>query len=345
MAEQQERTEQATPRRRQKAREKGQMPRSRELSTAAGMAGLLLVVHYGGSNFMYNIKDATAKFLAFQYGQDPFRAINVAMLKSFMMLLPFFLGIMICAVASELFQVGFALKPYEPKLSRLNPITGIGKLFSSDVVVEFIKSFMKFLGGGLIFYYIVKRDIYRWPLLMTKELGQLVSGAYGFIANAMVWGLVYLLIIAAASYAFARWQFEKSIRMSKEEIKEEFKEAEGDPKIKSRIRSIQREQARRRMMAEVPKATVVITNPTHLAIALLYQSDKMSAPKIIAKGSGYVAEKIREIARENRIPLYEDKPLARALFAFEIGEFVPQDLYKAVAKILAYIYQLKGKVV
>ncbi|MBF0457066.1 MAG: flagellar biosynthesis protein FlhB [Nitrospirae bacterium] len=344
MAEQQERTEQATPRRRQKAREKGQMPRSKELSTAAGMAGLLLVVHYGGANFMYNLKDTTINFLSLQYGHDPYRAINVAMMKSFTMLLPFFIGIMAFAIASELFQVGFALKPYEPKLSRLNPMSGIGKLFSTDVLVEFVKSFMKFLGGGLIFYFIVKRDIHRWPYLMTKELVQIVSGSYGFIMNAMVWGLVYLLLIAVVSYAFARWQFEKSIRMSKEEIKEEYKETEGDPKIKSRIRSIQREQARRRMMAEVPKATVVITNPTHLAIALLYKGDKMSAPKIIAKGSGYIAERIREIARENRIPLYEDKPLARTLFKLEIGEYVPQELYKAVAKILAYIYQIKGKI-
>ncbi|MBF0567713.1 MAG: flagellar biosynthesis protein FlhB [Nitrospirae bacterium] len=344
MAEQQERTEQATPRRRQKAREKGQMPRSRELTTAAGMAGLLLVIHYGGANFMIKLKDVTTKCLSFQYGHDPFRAINVAMLKSFMMLLPFFLGIMVCAVASEIFQVGFMLKPYEPKLSRLNPMSGLGKLFSTDVLVEFVKSFTKFLGGGLIFYFIVRRDIYRWPLLMTKELVQIVSGTYGFVMSAMVWGLLYLFIIAVLSYAFARWQFEKSIRMSKEEIKEEYKETEGDPKIKSRIRSIQREQARKRMMAEVPKATVVITNPTHLAIALLYKGDKMSAPKITAKGSGYIAEKIRKIARENRIPIYEDKPLARALFQFEIGEFVPQELYKAVARILAYIYQLKGKV-
>ncbi|MCG6553222.1 MAG: flagellar biosynthesis protein FlhB [Candidatus Magnetominusculus sp. LBB02] len=344
MAEQQERTEQATPRRRQKAREKGQMPRSRELTTAAGMAGLLLVAHYGGANFMYKLKDVTVKCLTFQYGQDPFRAINVAMANSFMLLLPFFIGIMVCAVASEVFQVGFMIKAYEPKLSRLNPMTGLGRMFSSDVLVEFTKSFMKFLGGGLVFYFIVSRDIHRWPFLMTKEIGQIVSGAYGFVINAMVWGLVYLTIIAAFSYSFARWQFEKSIRMSKEEIKEEYKETEGDPKIKSRIRSIQREQARRRMMAEVPKATVVITNPTHLAIALIYKGDKMSAPRITAKGSGYVAQKIREIARENRVPIYEDKPLARSLFTFEVGEYVPQELYKAVAKILAYIYQLKGKV-
>ncbi len=293
---------------------------------------------------MFNMKEVTVKFLSFQYGQDPFRAINLAMLKTFMVLLPFFLGIMVLAVASEVMQVGFMLKPFEPKVSRLNPMAGLGKLFSTDVVVEFIKSLLKFLGGGLIFYFIIKRDIYKWPLLMAKELSQIISAAYGFIMNAMVWGFVYLFIIAIISYAFARWQFEKSIKMSKEEVKEEYKETEGDPKIKSRIRSIQREQARRRMMAEVPKATVVITNPTHLAIALLYKGDSMSAPRITAKGSGFVAEKIREIARENRIPLYEDKPLARTLFKFDVGEFVPQDLYKAVARILAYIYQLRGKI-
>lgn len=151
-------------------------------------------------------------------------------------------------------------------------------------------------------------------------------------------------VIALVSFIIEKYRFEESIKMSKQEIKEEHKDTEGDPKVKSKIRGIQREIARRRMMSQVPKATVVITNPTHLAIAILYKEGELGAPKIVAKGSGFVAEKIRELARKHKVPVVEDKPLARLLFKLEIDTYIPQELYKAVARILAYIYKLQGRI-
>ncbi|MBF0608246.1 MAG: flagellar biosynthesis protein FlhB [Candidatus Magnetobacterium sp. LHC-1] len=342
MPEQDERSEQATPRRRQRAREKGQTAKSREVTALAGMAGVLLVVHFGGNYFYNNTTDVLTKFLSLQYGMDPFTATRVAMVKVITLLMPFFIAVMALAVFSDVAQVGFFMKPMELNLSKLNPLEGLKRLFSFNGLIDFLKSLLKFLVGGIIFYQLIKHDIRELPNVSRMELRQIAYISMGFIKEALLYGFLYLFIIAAVSYVFEKWRFEKSIKMSKEEIKEEFKETEGDPKIKSRIRSIQREQARKRMMAEVPKATVIITNPTHLAVALRYKEREMIAPKLIAKGSGYIAERLREIARENGIPVVEDKPLARTLFKLEINTFIPPELYKAVAKILAYIFKLKG---
>ncbi|MBF0316576.1 MAG: flagellar biosynthesis protein FlhB [Nitrospirae bacterium] len=342
MPEQDERSEQATPRRRQRAREKGQTAKSREVTALAGMAGVLLVVHFGGNYVFNNMTDITAKFLKLQYGLDPFTATRVAMVNVITLLMPFFIAVMTLAVASDVAQVGFFVKPLEFSFSKLNPVSGLQRLFSFNGLIDFLKSLLKFLVGGIVFYQVIKHHIHELPNISGMELRQIASMSVGFLKEALLYGFLYLFIVAAISYVFEKWRFEKSIRMSKEEIKEEFKETEGDPKIKSRIRSIQREQARKRMMAEVPKATVIITNPTHLAVALRYKEREMAAPKIIAKGSGYIAERLREIAREHGIPIVEDKPLARTLFKLEINTFIPPELYKTVAKILAYIFRLKG---
>ncbi|KJU87057.1 flagellar biosynthesis protein FlhB [Candidatus Magnetobacterium bavaricum] len=342
MPEQDERSEQATPRRRQRAREKGQTAKSREVTALAGMAGVILVVHFGGNYVFTNMSEMTTRFLTLQYGMDPFTATKIALVNVITLLIPFFIAIMTLALASDVAQVGFFVKPLELNLSKLNPVSGLQRLFSFNGLIDFLKSLLKFVVGGIIFYQVIKHDIYDLPNISRMELLQIASIAVDFLKEALLYGFLYLFIVAAVSYVFEKWRFEKSIKMSKEEIKEEFKETEGDPKIKSRIRSIQREQARKRMMAEVPKATVIITNPTHLAVALRYKEREMAAPKLIAKGSGYIAERIREIAKENGIPVVEDKPLARTLFKLEINTFIPPELYKAVAKILAYIFRLKG---
>ncbi|MEO5356797.1 MAG: flagellar biosynthesis protein FlhB [Nitrospirae bacterium YQR-1] len=344
MAEGQERTERATPRRRQKAREKGQFARSKELTSVAGMAGMIGVLYFGGRHFIFSAKEVTINFLNLSYGLDPFVNIKVAMAKTLLLLLPFMLGIIVLAMTSEIAQVGFMLKDMELSFSRLNPIEGIKRIFSINGLFEFLKNLFKFIGGILIFYLVIKSDIVKLPLLMGKEFNQLTYAAYDFLKEAIWYGFLYLFVIAVVSFVIEKYRFEESIKMSKEEIKEEFKETEGDPKIKSRIRSIQREIARKRMMAEVPKATVIITNPTHLAIALMYKEGGSAPPQIIAKGSGFIAERIREIAREHKVPVVEDKPLARLLFKLELNTYIPQELYKAVARILAYIYKLKGKI-
>ena len=178
---------------------------------------------------------------------------------------------------------------------------------------------------------------------MTLELLELAQVAGGLILRAFVYGFFFYLSLAILDYFMQKRNFERSLKMSKQEIKEENKEVEGNPLIKSRIRSLQREMARRRMMAEVPKATVIITNPQHLAVALRYQEKELAAPKVIAKGAGLVAQKIKEVARHQGIPIVEDKPLARLLFTLDLNAFIPPDLYKAVAKIIAHLYTMRNR--
>jgi flagellar biosynthetic protein FlhB len=207
-----------------------------------------------------------------------------------------------------------------------------------------LKSLLKFAIGGWVIYYIIKKDLKVLPMLSAMEMSELIKVSGKLVMNAIVIAFFLYLTVAFVSYLLERWQFERSLRMTKQEIKEEHKETEGDPLIKSRIRSIQREIARKRMMQEVPNATAVITNPQHLAVAIKYEDKKMHAPKIVAKGAGFIAGKIKEIAAKHGVPIIEDKPLARALFKLELNTYIPEKLYVAVAKILAYIFKLKGKI-
>ena len=210
-------------------------------------------------------------------------------------------------------------------------------------IVEFIKSLLKFLVGGWVVYFILKKDLDVLPMLSAMEINDLIKVSGKLILEAFTVAFLLFLTVSFVSYALEKWQHERSLKMTKQEVKDESKESDGDPLVKSRIKSLQREMARKRMMQEVPTATVVITNPTHLAIAIKYDDKEMFAPKIVAKGAGVVAEKIREIAKKHNVPIVEDKPLARSLFKQELNSFVPESLYIAIAKILAYIYKLKGK--
>jgi flagellar biosynthetic protein FlhB len=225
----------------------------------------------------------------------------------------------------------------------INPLAGFKRLFSMNGLTEFLKSLVKFALGGYLLYWVVKKDLPHLPGLMEMGFRPLGLASAKLILKAVAYGFLWFFILSVLDYFLQRWQFDRSIRMSREELKEEFKESEGNPQIKSRIKSIQREMARKRMMQEVPKATVVITNPTHFSVALKYEDGKMSAPKVVAKGADEVAFRIREIARRHGVPIVENKPLARVLFKLDLDASIPQELYKAVAKILAYIYGLKGK--
>ncbi len=342
MAEGQERTEQATPRRREKARDKGQVAKSKELTSVASLGGIMLVLIFGGTTFVKNTGQLMEKLLRLEYGHDFFSAFRFAATETILLLIPFFIAAVSLAIAANVVQAGFLIKAPEVNITRISPLGGIKRIFSINGLVEFLKSLAKFAVLGYLCYFVIRRDIDILPSLMDMDIIDIAKMAGDLILEAILYGFFFFFIIAVISYFLEKWRFEKSIRMSKEEIKEERKETDGDPHVKSRIRSIQREMARKRMMEEVPKATVVITNPTHLAIALKYNDKEMSAPKVTAKGSGHVALKIREIAEANRVPIVEDKPLARMLFKLELNSNIPQDLYKAVAKILAYIYKLKG---
>ncbi len=338
-----ERTEKATPRRRQKAREEGRVARSRELTAMAGMGGILLIFLFFGAFFMSRMSALTGGLLSFRYGSDPLTVVRAVSLETGATVAPFLAVAFVVSLAAALLQGGIVAKPIKVDMERLNPLNGLKRLFSAEGLGNFLKSLVEFIVGGVVVYLIIDRLLPSLPQLAAIEMRHLYGVSLRFIGQAVLSAFGAFAVMAVLDYLLERWKFERSIKMTKDDLREEYKETEGDPTVKARIKSLQREMARRRMMQEVPKATVVITNPTHLAVAILYDKAGMAAPKIIAKGAGYVAEKIRTIARAHGVPVVEDKPLARALFPLALGSFIPEQLYRAVAKILAYIYKLKGK--
>ncbi len=342
MAEYQEKTEQATPRRKQKAREKGQVARSRELISLITVGGVILMFYIVGGDFIKNISELTIKLLRLSYGTDVIAVMRFGTVETLLILMPFFAISFAFALFSGIMQGGFILKPIKLEFEKMNPINGFKRIFSKEGLVELFKTFFKFTVGALVCFFIISGMIYITPSIITFDIQSIRDITFNLATKAVIIAFLTFFIVAILDYLFERWRFARSIRMSKEELKEEHKETEGDPLIKARIKSIQREIARRRMMQEVPKATVVITNPVHLAVALQYKRNEMSAPKIVAKGAGLIAEKIKEIADKHGIPVIEDVPLARAIFKLKIDSYIPEDLYKAVAKILAYIYKMKG---
>jgi flagellar biosynthetic protein FlhB len=218
------------------------------------------------------------------------------------------------------------------------------RIFSLRGLVELAKSILKILFIGGIAYSVVSGYLKDFPALVRWDLGALWSFTAEVTFKIIFYVFLAMLVLSALDYLYQRWQYEESLKMTKQEVTDEHKQSEGDPKVKSRIRSLQRQTAYHRMMAEVPKADVVITNPTHLAIALRFKSDEMPAPRVVAKGADYIAERIRETAREHNVPIVENKPLAQTLFKMtELGDYIPVDLYRAVAEVLAYVYRLKGK--
>ncbi len=349
----QEKTEKATPRRRQKAREKGNVAKSSELNSAlvllAGLAGLGFLAAGMSRRLMGLFRFFLSQGFAIQLNQVNVYAYLVFVLKQiFSLLAPFLLAVVIAGVASNLAQIGFLFttEPLKPKLGTLNPITGFKKLFSLKGLFELPKAVIKLVIIGVISYLTIRGKLPQFFLLSQMGLDAIV-GVIGKIALLLGFRVsVVFLILAVIDYAFQKWDYEKRLRMTKEEVKEERRQHEGDPLVKARIRSVQRELARRRMMKEIPKADVVITNPTSLAVALRYDPEKMSAPQVVAKGARLLAKKIVELAKQHSVPIVEDKRLARLLYRkVKIGEEIPVVLYQAVAEVLSYIYRLKNKLI
>jgi len=308
----------------------------------AATAGVLFVFYFSGTSFMNNLTALTGRLLGLRYGRDSLTVMRAASVDMVMILVPVFSAAVVFAIFSNVMQGGIVFKPLSMELTKLNPLEGLKNLFSISALPGVFKSIFKFILGIVLFYIMAKRALGILPMTSAMELHDIQSVAFGLIGKTVVYAFTTYFILALIDYLYERWKFERSLRMSKEEIREESRESEGDPLIKAKVKSMQRDMARRRMMEAVPKATVVITNPTHIAVALLYKKDHGSAPKVIAKGKGYIAERIREIARKHRVPIMEDKPLARALFKVKLDSFIPEELYRAVARILAYIYKLKG---
>jgi flagellar biosynthetic protein FlhB len=342
MAEFEERTEQATPRKRQRAREKGQVPRSRELLSMAATGGIIVALLIGGGRLFKGITQVMEGLLRFQYGREPLEVMKVAGKEVFLLLMPYLTIGFSMALLSGFLQGGIVLKTIDMDIERINPLSGLKRLFSLRGLFEFLKGFLKFLVGGVVLYLVIKNILPLISVMPATGLEDTERVSIIIIKKAIIIIFITFFIIAVLDYLYERIRFERSLRMTRQELKEEFRETEGDPIIKARIRSLQRELSKRRMLQEVPKATVVITNPTHIAVALLYKKNEMPAPKVIAKGAGFLAEKIKEIARAHSVPIYEDKALARALFKLKIDSYIPEELYKAVAKIIAYIYRLRG---
>ena len=345
MAEQEDKTdktERGTQKKRDEAHEKGQVVRSRDLVSLSVMSGILFMLYFTGRTFMEHISRMMGDMLGLRYGRDPFRALNTAVLETFWLLAPFFAIAVIAAILSSVAQGGIRFTPFRMNMSKVNPFAGIKKMLSLDGLMECGKSVLKFVAGGVIFYYVVKNVLTVLPQLSAMDLNETLPVSLNLITKSVLYGFGFFCLIAVADYFVQLWRFERSIRMSKKDIRDEFKESEGDPIVRSRIRSLQKERARRRMMQEVPKATVVITNPTHLAVALQYERGGLAAPKVTAKGAGIIAENIKAIARKHGVPVVEDKPVARALYKLKLDATIPEELYRAVAKILAFIYKLKG---
>jgi len=346
-----EKTEDPSSRKLSKAREEGQVAKSGEIpSVFVLLAGATAL--YASSYYIYN-NLVSVFHLNFKFEKIPLltnlevvRLLAVHTEKLIYTCLPVMLAVMLMALLSNVAQVGFVIswKSIEPKPSRLDPINGFKQKFTSRAVVEFVKLLAKVGVIAMVAYYSIKAEMTEISLLYDFSVGQILL----FVLRIAFWIFIkvclIMIIVALLDYAYQKWKFLDDQKMTKKEVKDETKQTEGDPMVKSRIRQLQHEAARKRMMADVPEADVVVTNPTRLAVALKYDGSQMDAPMVLAKGAGPVAENIRRIARENNVPLVEDKPLARNLYSsVDIGQEVSMELYQAVAELLAYVYKLKGK--
>ncbi|MCE5314749.1 MAG: flagellar biosynthesis protein FlhB [Armatimonadota bacterium] len=346
-----DRTEDATPRRKHEAREEGRVARSVELNSALILLSALIILRSTGPKVIDSLRglaiDSFTKFPSHDLTiYDVRYGLVQLLLRIGPAIAPLFFGVAVIGFVANVVQVGFTIsgKALQFKGERLNPLSGITRMFSAQAGVELLKSVAKIaIVGGMVYSFI--RDKY-------ADIATLAGASY-FTACVQISGLVWqillrtaivLFVIAALDYMFQRQQLNKSLKMTKQEVKEDLKRSEGDPHIKGKIRQKQRQMAQRRMMREVPKADVVVTNPTHFAVALKYDAQKSTAPIVVAKGKDFIAKRIKEIAMESNVPLVENVQLARALYAaVEIGDEIPANLYQAVAEVLAYVYRLSQK--
>lgn len=346
-----EKTEDASDRKLGKAREEGNVAKSTEIPSVFVLMGGVIAL-WASAVYIYNNVLGVFHY-NFNFEQIPdltqaqmVELLAVHGLKMFMICIPLFAGVYVMAILSNVAQVGFAIswKAIEPKFSKLNPISGFKQKFSSRAVVEMVKNLAKIGVIAMVTYYAIKGELNNINRLYDNSIGQILL----YLLDISFWIFIkvclIMMVVALLDYAYQKWKFLEDQKMTKKEVKDETKQTEGDPMVKSRIRQLQYEAARKRMMADVPEADVVVTNPTRLAVALKYDGATMDAPRVIAKGAGPVAKNIRKIAGENEIPLVEDKQLARNLYSHvDIGGDVPIEYYQAVAELLAYVYKLKNR--
>ncbi|MBR5421303.1 MAG: flagellar biosynthesis protein FlhB [Lachnospiraceae bacterium] len=352
-----EKTEEPTSKKLEDARKEGQVAKSQEFASSFTLLGMFILLRIWTSTLGSQLGELFGGF----YGRIPYftalpayrdnsgeysTLLTIGLLRLLVILLPFLLTGLVVSFVADLVQVKWkpTSKPLKPKFSKLNPINGIKRIFSLNKLVELIKSLLK-LGVMILVIYNELRD--QWPVLfvlydMPMIQAVLLSGQL-LIDIGMKISMIFIGI-AFADFAYQKWKFHQDMKMTKQEVKEEYKSQEGDPAVKGKIRQRMQEASRRRMMQSLPKADVVITNPTHYAVALRYDKEIAEAPFLVAKGADYMARKIREAAVEYGIEIVENKPLARSLYAnVELGEEIPEELYVAVAEVLAIVYRRTGR--
>ncbi|RJQ84838.1 MAG: flagellar biosynthesis protein FlhB [Desulfobacteraceae bacterium] len=347
----QEKTEPATEKKRREARKKGQIAQSREIPSVFVLLSSLSVFYFAGAWMFYQLTEIMRAIFHQMAGwtagiEDAHAIFWYLAQKMALLLAPLVTVAAVAGIAGNISQSGFLIidDAFIPKFSKLNPFSGIKRIFSLRGLVELVKSLFKLAIIGGISYRTLKGEMDAIPALVDLD----VSGILAFLGRvALKMGFftcLALIVLAGLDFAFQRWKHERDLRMTKQEVKDEHKQREGDPAVRARIRSAQRQMAMRRMMQAVPEATVVITNPTHLAVAMKFDRS-MPAPMVVAKGADHVAGRIREIAEQKGIPIIEQKPLARVLYKdVDVGQYIPVELYQAVAEVLAYVYRLKGLV-
>ncbi len=342
-----EKTEAPTQRRRDEARQRGQVARSVDLSSAVILLGALVALNFLGTRILGELGAMMTRMLQAEGAvawdlENAGQALRMGLWTVAVVLMPILATVMLAGVVSNLVQVGFVFttEPLKPSASKLNPLAGLKRMFSKRSLVRLIMSLGKIgIIGGICYVTIAMR---MGRILSTSGLGyrQIITmaGELLLLLGLRVAGV--LLVLALLDYMFQRWQHEQDLRMSKQELKEDLKRMEGDPQIRARRQRVARQLAMQRMSLEVPQSTVVVTNPTHLSVALVYSED-MAAPKVVAKGADLMAMRIRQIAAASGVPIVERKPLAQALYKnCNVGDDIPVNLYKAMAEVLAYVYEL-----
>lgn len=349
----QERTEKATPRRRQKARERGQVFSSKELNSALILLTSFMLFKILGKNIVDKILLYFTHVLTNHVNNEEIfnpKGITFILYETltFMgkILAPFLMTIMAVGIISNYLQVGFVLsfEPIAPKLERINPLEGLKRIFSRRSLLELMKSIAKIAVVGYVVFSTIRNQIELFPKMLDLGLLESIKLVLNIAFNVGIKATMTLLILSFFDYFYQWREHESSLMMSKQDLKEEHKEVEGNPQTKSRIRQIQRQMAQGRMMADINKADVVITNPTHYAVALAYDVSKHLAPMVIAKGRDKLAEKIKEVAAKEDVPMVENKSMAQMLYrTVDVGEAIPESLYNAVAEILAFVYSVKER--
>jgi flagellar biosynthetic protein FlhB len=353
MAEQQdnfERTEEASPKRREEARKKGTVPVSRAVIPTATLLAAVLILRFVGEEFILRLGRLFVGFFALAGARHEIgsqKLFSLSLESGMIMapvLAPLFLGVAAAGIGAGLLQTGFlwTFEPLKPDFGRINPLSGLRRVFSLDALGELVKALVALAALGALGFNFLYGQLPVLASLSMLGVEELLLFVGREAMRVVVAGIGIMARFAGGDYFFKHWRTESKLKMSRQELKEEMREQEGDPLTKSRLKGVRQKISRRRMMAEVAKADVIVTNPDHLAVALRYKIQEMGAPKVVAKGAGFIAQKIKDIAAENGVPIVENKPLARLLYrVVEVGQEIHESLYRAVAEVLAYVYRLR----